>query len=520
MYRLRTSDKGRPLIISDKVIDEYSDCNVDTLHKKNLLSLGEDRYLTTLMTKHFPKMSYKFIPDAYASTAAPESWSVLLSQRRRWINSTIHNLGELFFLKDLCGFCCFSMRFVIFLDLFGTIILPATCVYLGYLIYRVATNTGQLPLFSLIILAAVYGLQAIIFIVKRQWQHIGWMIIYIIAFPIYSFVLPIYSFWKQDDFSWGNTRVVIGEKGSKQVIATDDNEGFDPRSIPLQRWDDYAAANNLPGQKGFTSAMSEKGFPRAYEDNAYEMEDIRSVYSSVRPASTILSNFPRNGMAFMPPQSPGSMTGGMGPAARQSGYSNFSQLSLSPQNAHHSRMMSLGNMSEISQGGLGGASNSNYDLHSARQSRIGIPSMNNPFAPQMTPPLGPIDSSNNTNMMMNAGMGMGTGMNPQTNSSMINFNNMGVNNPNRTRSPLGFPSTGGGGGNSRPVSTINFQTMNSGPSDEAITEAVQLCLRTVDLDTVTKKQLRTLAEQRLQTQLGGERKAFLNRQIDLELANM
>jgi chitin synthase len=190
MYRLRTADKGRPLIISDKVISEYADIDVDTLHKKNLLSLGEDRYLTTLMTKHFPSMSYKFIPDAYASTAAPETWSVLLSQRRRWINSTIHNLAELMFLKDLCGFCCFSMRFVVFIDLFGTIILPATCVYLGYLIYLVATKSGQFPIISLAIIAGVYGLQAIIFIVKRQWQHIGWMIIYMIAYPIYSFVEP------------------------------------------------------------------------------------------------------------------------------------------------------------------------------------------------------------------------------------------------------------------------------------------------------------------------------------------
>src|ERR1700712_238336 len=83
MYRLRTADKGRPLIVSDKVINDYNDGDVDTLHKKNLLSLGEDRYLTTLMMKHFPTMSYRFVPDAYALTAAPETWSILLSQRRR-----------------------------------------------------------------------------------------------------------------------------------------------------------------------------------------------------------------------------------------------------------------------------------------------------------------------------------------------------------------------------------------------------------------------------------------------------
>ncbi|TVY73545.1 Chitin synthase, partial [Lachnellula suecica] len=286
MYRLRTADKGKPLLISDAVIHEYSDCVVDTLHKKNLLALGEDRFLTTLMTKHFPYMSYKFIPDAYAQTAAPETWSVLLSQRRRWINSTIHNLAELVWLKDMCGFCCFSMRFVVFLDLFATIILPATCIYLGYLIYLIATNSGQFPLISIIMIAAVYGLQMIIFILKRQWQHIGWMIIYILAFPIYSFVLPIYSYWNQDNFSWGNTRIVVGEKNGKQTIAVED-EGFDPRSIPLQRWDDYALTNNLPGRRG---VAVEKNYD-AYEDT-YEMDDMKSMYSSVKPASTILTGFP------------------------------------------------------------------------------------------------------------------------------------------------------------------------------------------------------------------------------------
>ena len=43
MYRLRTADKGKPLIISDKIIKDDADCVVDPLHKKNLLSLGEDR---------------------------------------------------------------------------------------------------------------------------------------------------------------------------------------------------------------------------------------------------------------------------------------------------------------------------------------------------------------------------------------------------------------------------------------------------------------------------------------------
>ena len=73
-------------MIHPDLIKEYADNKVDTLHKKNLLHLGEDRYLTTLMTKHFPRMKTAFTPDANAKTAAPDTWRVLISQRRRWIN--------------------------------------------------------------------------------------------------------------------------------------------------------------------------------------------------------------------------------------------------------------------------------------------------------------------------------------------------------------------------------------------------------------------------------------------------
>ncbi|KIL86471.1 hypothetical protein FAVG1_10301 [Fusarium avenaceum] len=243
MYRIKSYDGKKPIVVSDAVLQDYSICDVDTLHLKNLLSLGEDRYLTTLMIKHFPRMWLKFLPEAQCQTVAPESWKVLLSQRRRWINSTIHNLIELMRLENMCGACFFSMRVIVFADLFGTIIFPATFVYLMYLIIRVSTGTGQFPLISIILLAATYGLQALLFLMKRQWQHIGWMVIYLMALPVYSVFLPIYSFWNQDNFSWGTTRVVIGERGNKQVVALDDDEGFDPSSIPLRPWGEYVPAN-------------------------------------------------------------------------------------------------------------------------------------------------------------------------------------------------------------------------------------------------------------------------------------
>nr|ACV03807.1 chitin synthase protein [Monascus ruber] len=454
MYRLRTADKGRPLIISDKLIEEYSDNDVDTLHKKNLLSLGEDRYLTTLMTKHFPSMSYKFIPDAYASTAAPETWSVLMSQRRRWINSTVHNLVELSRLDDLCGFCCFGMRFVVLVDLIGTIVLPSTCVYLVYLIYRCSAHDGPIPYISLAIIGGVYGLQAVIFIVKRQWQHVGWMIIYLCGFVMYSFILPLYSFWNMDDFSWGNTRAVIGEKGDKRVVAVED-EAFDPRSIPLQRWDDYALANNLPGRRGDYGLSQEKLYGGAYSDEAaMGMDDMHSMYSSVKPASTILTGFPgRHTSAYMPPGSPAPFAGNS-PGNRNSRMSSFTRYTDNPQ--HH---MSMGNLSAYQ----------DSPMNASRYS-----------------------------------MGLG-----QSSENLLGPSSRPI-----SRSPLG-------GYGSRPASTVlDFRGGPMGPDEPTIAEAVRNCLAEVDLDRVTKKQVRVLVEQRLQTTLTGEKRAFLDQQIDHELANM
>lgn len=67
-------------------------------------------------------------------------------------------------------------------------------------------------------IAAVYGLQALVFIMRRKWDMIGWMVFYILAIPVFSFFLPLYSFWRMDDFSWGQTRVVLGESGKKMIV--------------------------------------------------------------------------------------------------------------------------------------------------------------------------------------------------------------------------------------------------------------------------------------------------------------
>ena len=55
-------------------------------------------------------------------------------------------------------------------------------VQLVYLIITVSLGKAAIPILALILIGVVYGLQAIIFILKREFMLVGWMIIYILAY--------------------------------------------------------------------------------------------------------------------------------------------------------------------------------------------------------------------------------------------------------------------------------------------------------------------------------------------------
>ncbi|TDZ23869.1 Chitin synthase 4 [Colletotrichum orbiculare MAFF 240422] len=255
MYRIKApkgaQDYWVPILANPDIVEHYSENVVDTLHKKNLLLLGEDRYLTTLMLRTFPKRKQVFVPQAVCKTTVPDSFAVLLSQRRRWINSTIHNLMELVLVRDLCGTFCFSMQFVVFIELMGTLVLPAAIAFTFYVV--VISIVNQPPqIIPLVLLGLILGLPAVLIVLTaHSWSYVVWMLIYLVSLPIWNFVLPTYAFWKFDDFSWGDTRKTAGEKTKKAGL---EYEGeFDSSKITMKRWVEFErdrrARNNYWGSK-------------------------------------------------------------------------------------------------------------------------------------------------------------------------------------------------------------------------------------------------------------------------------
>ncbi|EED23227.1 chitin synthase, putative [Talaromyces stipitatus ATCC 10500] len=91
IYRLKWPENNKPAILYSAILEDYSGNYEKTLHEHNLLSIGEDRYLSTLSIRYFgSQCRQRYFSAAVCTTTAPASLSVLIDQRRRWTNSLIH----------------------------------------------------------------------------------------------------------------------------------------------------------------------------------------------------------------------------------------------------------------------------------------------------------------------------------------------------------------------------------------------------------------------------------------------
>lgn len=96
----------------------------------------------------------------------------------------------------------------------------------------------------LVLLALILGLPAVLIVVTaHSWSYVLWMLIYLVSLPIWNFVLPTYSFWKFDDFSWGDTRKTADGKSGK---GGHEHEGeFDSSKITMKRWAEFERERRL-----------------------------------------------------------------------------------------------------------------------------------------------------------------------------------------------------------------------------------------------------------------------------------
>lgn len=197
MYQVYSyNDEGFkiPILIDDAIMNNYMVSEVDTLHQKNLL-LGEDRYLTALILRAFPNLKTIYCPGAVCYTIVPNSFSVLASQRRRWLNGEIHNLLELVVASELPGKFCFSLQFAFCLELFGGVTAPFVLLFTLYLFFGLFF--GQSNILQIIFSIVSYFLSHfLIALVSLNPINVLWFLVYLPAVPIWAFILPNFFFFR------------------------------------------------------------------------------------------------------------------------------------------------------------------------------------------------------------------------------------------------------------------------------------------------------------------------------------
>jgi len=286
MYRIKARKPGFqdwiPVLVKPDITREYSQSTVTTLHQKNLLLLGEDRFLSTLMLRTFPHRRMVFVSQAVCHTEVPAKFWTLLSQRRRWINSTVHNLMELMLVRALCGTFCFSMQFVVLMDLIGTLVLPVAISLTYYLIVSSIVNpphdfTSAIPLIMLICVLFLPGF--VITAIRFRPQMIIWLIIYLIFLPVWNLILPAYSFWHFDDFTWGATRKVEGEtRGEGHGV---DEEGYNASlHVPMRLWSEWERSRI---RKQGRDARRREEMTQQFGSTFYNDQDTPAAPQQVQP---------------------------------------------------------------------------------------------------------------------------------------------------------------------------------------------------------------------------------------------
>lgn len=107
-----------------------------------------------------------------------------------------------------------------------------------------------------------------------------------LGIPAFGLYIPIYSFWHFDDFSWGNTRLAVGENGATQHAAKV-NEVFDPSSVPLVKWSEYEnekdASNSSDKRRTSYGGHSTATLPLGYND--YDTHSATGDFAGIKTQS-------------------------------------------------------------------------------------------------------------------------------------------------------------------------------------------------------------------------------------------
>jgi len=130
----------------------------------------------------------------------------------------------------------------------------------------------------LMLLLAVIGLPGVLILITTgKVVYIFWMLIYLLALPVWNFVLPVYAFWHFDDFSWGQTRKVEGE--GKDMGHDSGKGGATTSVVAMRRWEDWERSRlrKIKREEKRRRDLA-RAFPQGYPNEFLRAGNTASMY--------------------------------------------------------------------------------------------------------------------------------------------------------------------------------------------------------------------------------------------------
>ncbi|RGP80216.1 hypothetical protein FLONG3_1750 [Fusarium longipes] len=222
----------------DKVLIEqfgYYPRPLDGMIKRIRATASEDRNHICQLLTTFPEAQTRQALRARAYTDVPHSWSVFLSQRRRWtLGATSNDL--LLFTARHCQWweriLAFSNVLTWSLNVF--VIASIGCMIVAFM---------HQPWWIIMAFAGIMIIPFVYYIIMAIWlpesmlerfQYLFGLFIFVVLGPFLNIAVMVFAVFNMDSFGWGKTRKVVAETPEEQAQEKQNIEDTGTGSNSLQ----------------------------------------------------------------------------------------------------------------------------------------------------------------------------------------------------------------------------------------------------------------------------------------------
>lgn len=249
----------------DKVLIElfgYHPKPLDGMIKRIRATASEDRHhICTLLTT-FPDAQTRQALRARAFTDVPHSWSVFLSQRRRWtLGATSNDL-----LLTTSRHCQWWERVLAFSNVLTWCLNVFVIASIGCMIVAFMTQ----PWWIIMAFAGVMIIPLVYYVIMAFWlprnlleraQFLFGLTVFVVCGPFLNIAVMVFAVINMDSFGWGKTRKIVTDTPEVAVLEKASTENGSDGSVTLRedgRYDEEAMIG-LPLQRPKTVYVQPAG---------------------------------------------------------------------------------------------------------------------------------------------------------------------------------------------------------------------------------------------------------------------